>query len=306
MSFPARAEVAVVIPVHNGIFYTALCLGALRNLTEPAFMVIVVDDGSSDGTAHYLQTEHPDVAVIPGSGELWWSGAANLGCSFAIEHGAQTLILLNNDNVAVSDNCFSELERVVAKTRGLASAVVLEELEDGTRRIRHAGGFLRWSGRGISLRDYGADFTQTDRQVACDWLPGSALAFDSNLFDELGGFDAHRFPQYRGDIDFTLRAKNAGRSCVVSYNCWVVNDARQSGLVFTSRVTLRQFVMGFFTLKSNYNVRETVAFALRHCPRRRVPTHLALFYMRYTYATLKTWLPSSWRRKLTRQNQASF
>lgn len=306
MSFPARAAVAVVIPVHNGISYTALCLRALRSLTEPPFMVIVVDDGSSDGTSQYLQTDHPDVTVIPGSGDLWWSGAVNLGCRFAIEHGARTLILLNNDNVAVSDNCFSELERVVAQTGGCASAVVLEELADGTRRIRQAGGSLRWEGRGVSLRDYGTGFAKTDRQVACDWLPGCALAFDSNLFDELGGFDAHRFPQYRGDIDFTLRAKNAGRPCVVSYNCWVVNDVRQSGLVFDSRVTLRQFVAGFFTLKSNYNVRETVVFALRHCPRRRVPAYLALFYMRYAYATLKTWLPSSWRRKLTRQNQVSF
>jgi hypothetical protein len=141
-------------------------------------------------------------------------------------------------------------------------------------------------------------YAESDRVVDCDWLPGSALAFPAELFHELGGFDERRFPQYRGDIDFTLRARRAGRRCVVTYACHVTNDLSQGPLGFQERIGPRRFVRGLVNLKSNYNVREAVPFALRHCPPSLLPRYLVSFYSRYSYAALKTWLPRRVRMRL--------
>ncbi len=297
MIVDSAAPVAIVIPVHNGWAHTKRALQAIRDATGGRVAVVVVDDGSSDGTSGLLHAEAPDVTVIPGSGTLWWSGAANVGCRHAIANGAHTLVLFNNDNYEISDACFGTLLRLVAESGGCVSPVVLEE-HDGHRRLRHAGGALDWRRGGIRLRAVGSPYLESDRMVDCDWLPGSALAFSADLFVELDGFDERRFPQYRGDIDFTLRARLLGRRCVVTYACYVVNDRSQGGLGFDGRIGPRRFVSGLVSLKSNYNVREAIPFALRHCPRGLLPRYFASFYSRYVYAALKTWLPHRVRTRL--------
>jgi GT2 family glycosyltransferase len=296
MRFVPTAHVAVVIPVHNRLAYTDGIIAQLRQLEYDEALVVVVDDGSTDGTSQHLQNEHPDVVVLPGTGDLWWSGAVNVGCRFAIEQGSTLLVLFNNDNVRLSPNCVDELARCVDHFGGCASSVVLEENGGSPHRIRNAGGTLTWPSRGIMLREEGAEYDPTRGVVECDWLGGMSLAFSSSLFTELDGFDERQFPQYRGDTDFTLRARLRGKPCVVSYDCWVSNDMHQTGLHFHSRVSLKAFVAGLVSLKSNYQIRSVMRFTRRYCPPRFIPIHLALFYMRYVYATLKTWVPNSLRR----------
>jgi GT2 family glycosyltransferase len=291
VKFVPAAFTAVIVPVHNRLPFTKRLLSQLRLQDFSQALVIVVDDGSTDGTADELAEEHPDVVVLRGSGSLWWSGAANVGCRFAIERGARTLLLLNNDNLRVSQNCVAELVRCVATTGGCASSVAVEE--GSPPRMRHAGGILKWPTRGILLREAGVLYRERPDVVECDWLPGMALAFPTEVFVALAGFDERGFPQYRGDTDFTLRAHALGRPCVVSYACWVSNDPRESGMNFYSRVSPRSFFDGLFSLRSNYQLRSTIRFTLRYCPPLFVPVYLTMFYMRYAYATLKTWLP--WR-----------
>lgn len=295
MRFVRSAHVAIVIPVHNRLSYTDGVLAQLRGADYDEALVVVVDDGSTDGTEEHLRKEHPDVVVLPGTGALWWSGAVNLGCRFAIDQGSSLLVLFNNDNVRISANCVGELARCVDLFGGCASSVVLEEDGGRLHRIRNAGGLVTWPSRGIMLREEGAEYDPALGVVECDWLAGMSLAFSAALFTELSGFDEREFPQYRGDTDFTLRARLRGKPCVVSYDCWVSNDIHQTGLHFRSRVSLKSFVVGLFSLRSNYQLRSTMRFARRYCPPHFIPIHLTLFYMRYVYATLKTWVPASLR-----------
>jgi GT2 family glycosyltransferase len=114
------------------------------------------------------------------------------------------------------------------------------------------------------------------------------LAFDSSVFRELGGFASRAFPQYRGDVDFTARAKRVGYKCVVTYGAWVLTDKATTWMEFRRRLTYRKFLLGFISLRSAYNLRETILFALRHCPPRWLIPYLSQFYLRYAYAFWKT------------------
>ena len=69
----------LVIPVFNRLPFTRTCLQALRQQTHTGFKIIVVDDGSTDGTALVLAREFPEVEVLIGSGNLFWTAAVNLG-----------------------------------------------------------------------------------------------------------------------------------------------------------------------------------------------------------------------------------
>jgi GT2 family glycosyltransferase len=290
--FVERAGLAIVIPVHNGLADTVHCLDELRRLEGPPRMVVIVDDGSSDGTADHLEQHFPDVHVLPGSGDLWWSGAVDAGCRFAIGAGARYLMLLNNDNLELAPNLIVELVRLLDTYGGLAGAIVVEDKPNGERQIVGAGGRLNWHGRGIELRDgiprYPVVYLPRAEDAECDWLPGAALAFHRDVFQTVGGFDTRAFPQYRGDVDFTTRARAAGYRCTVTYAAWVVNDTKQTWINFGRRLSYRDFLLGFVSLRSSYNVREAIRFAWRHCPRRLLPRYLTQYYLRYAYGFWKS------------------
>jgi GT2 family glycosyltransferase len=288
LKFLETAATAVIIPVHGGRALTVRCLESLRNCDPLPIMVVFVDDGSPDDTAAHLQTHYSDVHVVPGDGNLWWGGATNIGCDYAIERGARTLILLNNDNVEVSRNLLRELVRLVDQRGGCVGATTLMETADGGRRIFGSGGILDWKGRGTILRYSGDLFQESETVAECEWLPGMALAFTGETFRGLGGIDASAFPQTRGDADFTLRARTLGYRCIVSSNCWIVNDRTQIPFSFNRRLSVKDFFRGLVIRNSNYQLRSTLLFFLRHCPRRWLIPCVTGFYARYGYAWLKT------------------
>src|SRR5262249_8798006 len=151
-------KVAVVIAVHNGLGFTRRCLAALKAQTGREFGIIVVDDGSTDGTSAFLREAHPEVTVLSGGGNLWCSGATNAACRHAIEQGADVLILCNNDNVQCSPDLVRRLSDLASSTGDCVGAVALVERSDGTHMILQAGGTIDWHGRGVELLEAGDQY----------------------------------------------------------------------------------------------------------------------------------------------------
>ena len=288
MRFLEAAPTCVVIPVHGGLPLTVQCLDSLRECDPLPVMVIVVDDGSPDETAAHLAAHYPDVQLVRGDGNLWWGGAINAGCAYALEAGARRLILLNNDNVALSRNLLTDLVRLVDERGGCVGATVLMETKDGRIEILASGGTLDWRRGGTKLRQSGSPFTESGTVSECEWLPGMALAFSAETFHALGGIHARSFPQSRGDADFTLRARSHGYPCSVSAKCWIVNDRTQVPFGFARRLGFADLGRGLVIRNSNYQLRSTLLFFLRHCPARWLVPSLLSFYARYLYAWLKT------------------
>jgi GT2 family glycosyltransferase len=288
VTFLETATTAVVIPVHGGISLTTRCLDSLRECDPLPLTVVVVDDGSPDKTASHLATYYPDVQVVRGDGNLWWSGAINVGCAYAMERGARTLILLNNDDVVLSRNLLTELVRLVEERGGCVGATALVETTAGQMEILAAGGALDWRRGGTKLRHSGSPFRESGLVSDCEWLPGMAMAFGAETFRALSGIHARAFPQSRADADFTLRARRLGYPCSVSTACWVINDRTQTPFGFDRRLSVADFFRGLVLRNSNYQLRTTLLFFLRHCPARWLVPSLASFYARYLYAWLKT------------------
>jgi GT2 family glycosyltransferase len=286
--FLEAAPTAVVIPVHGGLRLTVQCLDSLRACDPLPLMVVVVDDGSPDHTTSHLAAHYPDVHVVSGDGNLWWSGAINAGCDYAAKAGARTVIFLNNDNVALSPNLLTELVRLVDEQGGCAGATLLMEPSPGRLLVFAAGGTLDWRRGGTRLLLWGSSFRESGTVTECEWLPGMALAVATETFRLLGGIDDRSFPQSRGDADFTLRARAKGYTCSVSSACWIVNDRTQVPFAFDRRLGIADLFRGLVVRNSNYQLRSTFLFFLRHCPRRWLVPGLAGFYARYLYAWLKT------------------
>ncbi|MDX5421249.1 MAG: glycosyltransferase family 2 protein, partial [Hymenobacteraceae bacterium] len=89
----------IVIPVFNRKEYTRECLKSLSAQTNQAYKVIIVDDGSTDGTEDMLREEFPEVEVLKGDGGLFWTAGVNMGIRYALEQNAQLIMTMNNDVV---------------------------------------------------------------------------------------------------------------------------------------------------------------------------------------------------------------
>ena len=107
-------RVFVVVPVHDRCDLTRACLDSLAVQTYVRRTIVVVDDGSTDGTPDMLSSDFPDAVVLNGDGNLWWAGATNLGVAWVLGHAeVRDLVLtMNNDSVAGLDY----LARLVASS----------------------------------------------------------------------------------------------------------------------------------------------------------------------------------------------
>jgi GT2 family glycosyltransferase len=200
---PAPSGVDVVIPTWNGLRLLERCLGTLAAQTAP-HRTIIVDNGSSDGTAERLRESFPEVTLLPLPENRGFARAVNAG----IRAGdAPHVVLVNND--VELDAGF--LERMVAPldAEPRAGSVAGLLLVPGRREVDSYGVEVD---RTLSAfpRFAGAPYPET----ALDELhlagpSGGAAAYRRAALEDVGGFDEGFFA-YMEDVDLALRLRAAG------------------------------------------------------------------------------------------------
>lgn len=261
-------HLTILIPVFNNLDYTKLCLdridACLANTDNNNFQVkiIVIDDGSSDGTNEWLTTHKKEIIVLNGDGNLWWSGGINLGARYAVESLKTDFILWwNNDIEPVDDyfkNLFSRIESNPIKNV-IGSKIYMKN----TNRIWGYGGFFNQkNGKKGLYGNWQEDETKFQSPKLVDWLPGMGSVFPVDVFTTIGYLDQVNFPQYHGDSDYTLRAKEAGYTITVYPDLILLNDVTNSGLRHDN--TFKVLKKSLTSIKSNYNFRKEYLFYRRH------------------------------------------
>lgn len=206
----AGPEVAVVIPSWNSIELLPRCLGSLRE-QGIELETIVVDNGSGDGTAAFLEREGVAHLALPEN--VGFARAVNLGVARV---GAKFVLALNADTVLEPGAMRALLEALEAEPSlgGVQPRILQLEQGDGPldaegARLYSAGQALTRDGRAFEL---GAGEEQSPRYLQpreVFGVCGAACLLRRELFDQLGGYDERYFSFYE-DVDLNLRARIAG------------------------------------------------------------------------------------------------
>jgi len=262
-------NISLICPVHNGLKYTKECLKSLhssldKSIYRTAVNVILVDDGSTDGTSKWVNEQYPQVDVLRGDGNLWWSGAVNKGVKHALEYGAEYVLLINNDNVFGEhfvDSMITYAQENGIQIIGCAIRVL------GSNVWWALGGYFDKSsgkmGMYKDISELGSHKRVGRGCYSIDWLNGMGTLIHNSVFKTVGYWDDKNFPQYFGDCDFILRAKRNGIDAYVYVDSVIWNDINSTGISYHEHSLSRLFE-SLFSKKSFWNIKTTCRFLANH------------------------------------------
>jgi GT2 family glycosyltransferase len=202
--------IAVVIVNWNGRRLLDCCLAAVAAQTRRPELVIVVDNGSSDGSVEHLRERWPEARLVPLGANRGVAAGNNVGIRAALDAHADLILLLNNDT-ELRPNAVAELCRALdgaGKDTWAATPKILYRSDP--HRIWSAGGSFAWW-RGLSC-DRGTDEPDTgqyDRAEDIDYANTCCLLVRAKAFEQVGLMDEAYF-MYYDDSDFSARLRRAG------------------------------------------------------------------------------------------------
>ena len=181
-------EISVIILNWNGFKRTCRCLDSLREATDPACAeIIVVDNGSTDGSGEMLREHYPGVRHLANKENLGFSAGVNVGLRDAFHRGCQMFLLLNSDMIV--ERRFLDPARAILnanQTIGIVTGKILQLLPAGI--IWHAGGHVnKFKVAGIPRGYLERDVGQYDNDCDTEWASG-AMCLVARRAVERAGF----------------------------------------------------------------------------------------------------------------------
>ncbi len=280
----------IVIPVHNRKAFTRACLESLRRQTVKNFKVIVIDDGSADGTGEMVEKEFPEVILLKGDGNLWWAGATNLGVQCALDCGAEYIMTLNNDTVASDDFLEKMFSWAREKPMALMGALAVDI---NTKEPIYGGEILSWCKiRSWSLLD---QLRPEERRGLhrVTHFPGRGLLIPAEVFRKVGFFDARHFPMTSADYDFAHRAVRAGYEIYCNYDSRIYMRVNASTTAsYRSHFSLRNYVRYLTDIRSAGNLKYFFFYVIRNCPLPCIPLYMVAGFIVLIFGYPFHWIKS--------------
>jgi GT2 family glycosyltransferase len=247
----------ILLPVHNRCDVTRRFVNCLKSQTYQNFHLVLIDDGSTDGTAAMVSKEIYSLTVITGQGDWWWAGALQQGYywlgrqQFALDD----LVLIINDDTEFDTNF---LARAVALMEGERRSLLLApSYSKQTERL--LGGGVRIDWRTLNICQ-----AATAQEVNC--LSTRGLFLTVGDFLGLGGFYPRLLPHYLSDYEFTIRAGRRGMNLHVADDLRLLVDEQTTGFHKFAEMSFREFCKNYFSRKSDASPLAWSMFIALACP----------------------------------------
>lgn len=238
--------VFVVMAVHNRKPTTLACLAQLAQQTYQSLKVIVIDDGSTDGTGKAVRSEFPQTTLLAGDGNLWWTGAMAMGVDHLLTRSDNgDFVLSLNDDVRFEPDYIATL---VSASQAHGGAIVGSFCRcwDDSAFIINQGFRVDWRRARYTpvpglLAEALATIGKTEETMrdedldalgvldGLDYLFGRGTLAPVAAYRQAGNYDPVNFPHYFGDSEWTVRAVRAGFPLLLSLRARIETGRPETG-----------------------------------------------------------------------------
>jgi GT2 family glycosyltransferase len=220
-------NVYVIIPVFNRLEHTVAILDCLNRQTcRELLKIIVINDGSTDGTAEFLASQDW-VTVINGNGSLWWSGATNVGLVHAFDSWRENdfVLFLNND--LQFDQGY--IESMVILARQNPNTAIGSALFDINEKNKLMALGPKLNNKTQEIYEIADSFSKADLEKLApiyevDALTGRGALYSVRFFEKYGLLKQSLLPHYFADYEISMRFKRNGVKLLISTSSRVYSE----------------------------------------------------------------------------------
>ncbi len=204
-------KVFIIILNWNGWRDTVECVESLKKIDYPNYKIVIVDNGSREKPA---LSEVEGLKVIYNKENLGFAGGNNVGIKYALEQGADYVLLLNNDTI-VDKGFLKELVKVAETKSQIGILGPKIYFHDEPNRLWFAGGKInKILTKGTHI-NYGRIDKRNGNPRIVDYITGCAIFVKREVIKKIGPMNEDYFLYYE-DADWCLRARNKGFKCVLA------------------------------------------------------------------------------------------
>jgi len=250
-------KIHILLPVHNRREITRRFVQCLKRQTYVNYHLILIDDGSTDGTEEMVLGEIGPVTSIKGHGDWWWAGSLQQGYDWLKSHEAapNDLVLIINDDTEFDPVFLETGSALLQKHR--QTLVLAQAYDRLTKQLIDTGIHVIWKQLKFSR-------AFTPDEINC--LSTRGLFLRVSDFFKTGGFYPRLLPHYLSDYEFTIRAQRRGLKLYSDPTLLVLLDMGTTGYHEINNEPFADFVKKFFSIKSASNPFAWTVFIAMACP----------------------------------------
>lgn len=270
--------VYVVLPVHNRRNTTEQFMVSLKRQTYANIRLILIDDGSSDGTGEMVQRYFPSAMVIRGNGRWWWGGSLHQAYKWLEKNvdDEAIVLLINDDTVFEPDFIKMGVELLRMNPRTLIQAQAIGS-ESG--QLIDRGVTIDW----LRLRFNNASDVSA---INCLSTRGLFLWWTDML--RVGGFRPVLLPHYASDYEFTIRAGRKGYRLLTDETLILKMNEKTTGLRSLPKGNVLEVLKQLLSKRTPSNPFYLMIFLLLACPTKYIPINVARVWIAFAYRIFKS------------------
>jgi len=168
---------------------------------------IIVDDGSTDGTSAAVMNDFPDVEIVEGNGDLWYTAGTNRGIEAALRRDPKYILAINNDSI-FDEKCIARMVECAERhSRSIVGALLLN-WEAPHKVFQIAPQWSFWRG-GIRHWRKQTVWSVPDKPWEVELIVGNCVLYPATAILEAGLMNEKQLPQF-GDAEYTPRMQRMG------------------------------------------------------------------------------------------------
>jgi GT2 family glycosyltransferase len=275
-------KVFILLPVHNRYTYTKNFIDCLKNQTYKNYHLILIDDGSTDGTAEMVRQHITNLSVLKGIGDWWWAGSLQQGINWLKKNvpDKNDIILFINNDVTFDSNF---LEKAIEILMDKLHTLLLPQSSDIQTGVPVE------SGVEADLRKLTFKKASSPEKINCLSTRGLFIRWGDLL--KIGDFRTVILPHYLSDYEFTIRAYKKGFSLCTHPDLTLISLGHSSGYREFRNMRFGEFIKSYFSKKSTANPFSWTVFTILVSPKTVIAWNIVRIWKSALFSVLKRLLP---------------